>query len=268
MNQEQVKEKLLQIDGNVTEFSVLFSGKKSRKVDGLYHPDSCEILIHNHNFSDDNALMYTAIHEFAHHIQFSRSSAPVSSKAHTTQFYDILHRLLFEAERKGVYRNIFKSDPRFLELTGKIQNSFLSANGKLMKEFGQILIEAHTLCRETGTSFEDYLDRELGLNRTTAKTIIKMHSMDINPEIGYENMKTVASIRDPEMAKMAEEAFMEGRSPDMVKAEFTARPRQDTAGNVIEQLVSEKDRIEKTMERLTVRLGEIERRIQDLSTGQ
>lgn len=268
MNQEQVKEKLLRIDGDVSEFTVVFSGKKSRKVDGLYHPDSREILIHNHNFADDNALMYTAIHEFAHHIQFSRSSAPVSSKAHTTQFYDILHRLLFEAERKGIYQNVFKADPRFTELTQRIQESFLSVNGKLMKEFGQILIEAHTLCRETGTSFEDYLDRELGLNRTTAKTIIKMHSMDINPDIGYENMKTVASIRDPEMAKMAEEAFLEGRSPDMVKAEFTTRPRQNSEGGAIDQLVSEKGRIEKTMERLTARLVEIEQKIHDLSSEQ
>jgi hypothetical protein len=36
MNQEQVKEKLFQLNKNVEDFSLLFSGKKSRKVNGLY----------------------------------------------------------------------------------------------------------------------------------------------------------------------------------------------------------------------------------------
>ena len=46
MNQTQVKELLLQLKEDVEEFSVIFSGKKSKKVDGLYKPDSREIIIH------------------------------------------------------------------------------------------------------------------------------------------------------------------------------------------------------------------------------
>ena len=72
MNQDQVKEKLLQIDGEVADFSVVFSGKTSKKVDGLYHPEKQEIVIHNKNFEDDNALIYTAVHEFATPHDFNR----------------------------------------------------------------------------------------------------------------------------------------------------------------------------------------------------
>jgi len=62
MNQDQVKELLLTLDKNVPDFSVIFSGKMSGKVDGLYYPDRREIIIHNKNFEEDGQLIYTAIH--------------------------------------------------------------------------------------------------------------------------------------------------------------------------------------------------------------
>ncbi len=261
MNQDQVKKKLLQLDNDVDDFTVTFSGKESKKVDGLYKPDTMEIIIHNKNHADDNSIMYTAIHEFAHHLQFTRSPLPVSSKAHTNKFWDIFHKLLFKAEEKGIFTNIFSSDQRFVKLTGKIKKNFLIANGNLMKELGQLLMEAQKLCRESHVSFEDYVDRELGLHRTTAKTIVKVFAGDINPEIGFENMKTVASIKDEDTRKQAEEAFLEGKSPDMVKAEFTT-PKKP--GDALEYLIEEKDRIERTIDNLAVKLAKIERRIEDM----
>jgi hypothetical protein len=97
MNQEQVMQKLLQLDDTVEDFIVTLSGKASSKVDGLYKPETREIIIHNKNHTGDNALMYTAIHEFAHHIQFTTSAAPVSARSHTNHFYSILHKLLGKA---------------------------------------------------------------------------------------------------------------------------------------------------------------------------
>ena len=82
MNQEQVKAKLLLLKDDVEEFKVTFSGKKSLKVDGLYKPEEREIIIHNRNFTGDSPLMYTAIHEFAHHIQFTTAPSPVSCRSH------------------------------------------------------------------------------------------------------------------------------------------------------------------------------------------
>ena len=67
MNQDQVKEILLQIEESELEFSVTFTGKASKKVNGLYKSDTHEILLHNKNFSVDNELLYTAIHEYTHH---------------------------------------------------------------------------------------------------------------------------------------------------------------------------------------------------------
>jgi len=263
MNNDQIKEKLLMLDDSVEDFTVVMSGKSSKRVDGLYRPESREIIIHNKNFDDDNAMMYTAIHEFAHHVHFTTSPVPVpvTSRSHTIAFWDILHRLLGKAEGQNMYINIFFSDPDFRELTGHIKSRFLSTNGRLMKEFGGLLMKARELCMEKNASFDDYTDRVLGLHRTSARAIMNVFEKDVDPEIGFENMKTVASMKDPAIRREAEVSFLEGSSPDMVKSRFS--PRKDP-GDDMDRLMSEKQRIEKTLDSLTVRLAKIERKIQDL----
>ena len=262
MNQGQVKAKLLEIEYNVENFYVIFTGKTSKKVDGLYRPDDKEIIIHNENFPNDNTLMYTAIHEFAHHIQFTKSPLPVSARAHTNHFWNILHKLLFTAEEKGIYNNVFKKDKNFIELTKKIKDNFVDVDANLMKEFGKLLMEAFQLCLKGHLSFDDYVDRELQLHRHTAKTLMKIYSRDINPEIGFENMKTVASIRDDSERELAVDAFLEGKSPDMVRAEFKVKEKPDDA---LEYLFMEKERIEKSIEMLTFKLVKIETQINEIS---
>jgi hypothetical protein len=255
MNQDQVKQELLRLEPDTEEFTVIFTGKKSRKVNGLYKPDIREILLHNKNFADDNGLMYTAIHEFAHHLHFTRSPVPISCKAHQTAFWSIFHNLLIKAEEMEIYRSIFDGNKEFKALTKKIKEEFLARNGKLMKEFGALLMRAQELCAQTNTRFEDYVDRILGLHRTEARTLMKMTALDVDPSIGFANMKTVVSLRDEEDRRNAQAAFLLGKSPDMVKAEFCRKPAgQDPA----EQLLQEKRRIEKTIVSLNRRLEEID----------
>lgn len=259
MNQDQVKQKLLKLETPEKDFSVIFSGKESRKVDGLYKPDTCEIVLHNRNFDNENELVYTAIHEFAHHIHFTSSTDLVFSKAHTTAFWDIFHRLLDLAEEKGVYQNTFRVNPEFAALTRTIKERFLAKNGELMKDFGAYLIKAFELCARYHVSFDDYMDRELNLHRSSAKTIMKFSSLDLNPAIGYENMKIVAGIRDPVKLRQAERAFLEGKSPDTVKREFKS-PTVDTSE--LDHLISEKKRLAASIDRLKRKLDEIEHLIE------
>jgi hypothetical protein len=261
MNQDQVKKQLLRLEPDTEEFSVIFTGKKSRKVNGLYKPGIREILLHNKNFADDNDLMYTAIHEFAHHLHFTRSPVPISGRAHRTEFWSIFHRLLIKAEEMGIYTNIFDSDRQFLALTKKIKEEFLAKNGRLMKDFGRLLIEAEELCKKTNTRFEDYVDRVLGLHRSSARVLMKMRALDIDPALGFENMKTVVSLRSGEDRQAAQAAFLAGKSPDMVKAEFGAKAAQRPPS---EQLRQEKRRIERTIASLSSRLNEIDNRLREM----
>jgi hypothetical protein len=261
MNQDQIKEKLLSIKKDVEDFKVIFSGKNSKKVDGLYHQETREIIIHNKNFADDNELLYTAIHEFAHHIQFSTAAVPISGRCHTTYFWSTFHKLLDTAEQKGIYKNIFTENNEFQALTRRIRTDFLAKNGHLMKDFGKLLVEAKALCDKYNTSFYDYLDRVLSFPRSSAHNIIKTFTYDLNPEIGFENMKTVASIRDTGVRQKVEKEFLSGKSPDTIKMELKeAKEPPDP----LSSLVREKISIEGRIESLKAKLNEVEKRIKDI----
>ncbi len=256
MNQTQVKDILLQLKEDVQEFSVIFSGKKSTKVDGLYKPSTREIIIHNRNTEDENAIIYTAIHEFAHHIHVSSSVIPVSRRAHSKEFWAILHGLMNKAEQIKVYYNKFKTEPAFQAVTLEIKDKYILKNGEVMKEFGKLLLKAYDLCNKYDMSFDDYVDRELGLGRTAAKQIMGVYREDINPVVGYENMKTLSRIKPGEDRIRAEEAFLSGSSPDSVKSRFTAS--SSISEDPVLRLKKEKQRIERSIVNYNKRLVEIE----------
>jgi hypothetical protein len=261
VSNDQIKKVLLSLRKTEHDFTVILSGKKSRKVHGLYKPDSREIIIHNKNFKNDNEMMYTAIHEYAHHIQFTTSLKPISARTHTTAFWNLLHTLLFEAEQKGIYTNPFDSIDEFRELTRRIKEKCLAGSGTLMKELGGLLVEAHGLCEKHGTSYSDYLDRVLALPRTSASVIVRAHTMDLDPEVGFENMRSLTAIRDDRSRGKAQEELKAGHSPDMVKAKYgAARPPKDPR----EALQAERERLEKGIDRMKKQLKEIEKRLVEL----
>lgn len=262
MNQDQVKERLLQLQPDCEEFSVVFSGKTSKRVNGLYKPESREIILHNRNFDDDNSLLYTAVHEFAHHIHFRTSPVPVSSRAHTREFRSILHGLLRNAETRGIYRNVFEIQPEFMELTRRIRSEFLEKNGEIMKELGGLFVRAEELCRKYGARFEDYIERILGMDKSTATTLIRAHDLDIPADLGYDTMKLVANMRKPEEREQALEALAEGNTPDMVKTLVNPSKRKGVE-DPVEKLNAERNRIRRTIETLKSRLETIEDRIRE-----
>jgi len=265
MNQDQVIAKLISLDNSVEDFTLTFSGKSSSKVDGLYKPDSKEIIIHNKNHIDDNQLMYTAIHEFAHHIQFTRSSKPVSSRSHTIDFWNILHRLLKKAEELKIYTNVFEKVDEFKILTKELKDNYLSKNGKIMKDMASLLLKAHELCLKYRASFDDYMDRVLGLHRGTAKTVMKFHSLNVDPQIGYEKMKIIASVKDADVRNTVQKAFAEGETQDSIKAML--RP-QVIIEDKFERLTREKDRLEKLLENVTAKLVKIDKEIKSLKQSK
>ena len=186
---------------------------------------------------------------------------PVPARAHNTDFWSLLHTLLREAEEKGLYRNVFADRPEFEELTRRIKQEVLSVNGQLMKQLGALLVQAMELCEKYQANFGDYLDRVLNLPRPSAALVMKAHAQDLDPQIGYENMRTVARIRDPGARAEAQEALLGGESSHEVKKRFLDPPEPP---DPLERLVSERERLEGQIERLQNRLKELDRRITDL----
>ncbi|MBU0936894.1 MAG: hypothetical protein KKI09_08895 [Spirochaetes bacterium] len=255
MNQDTVKQQLLRLQDAKTEFSVVFSGKKSAKVNGLYKPLTREILIHNKNFENDNQLMYTAIHEYAHHLHGEEQPHRPGARAHTNDFWNLFHGLLDKAEEMGLYQNIFAGDQAFAELSAKIKQ-LLPENGRLMLSFGELIIKAEALCRERCVRFEDYLDRVLNIPRTSAGAAMKASAFQVPAELGWDAMKLVAGIRKPETRSAAIDAFKAGKSPDTVKAMIKPIKVQDEDPQ--EQLEKERKRLERTIQTLQQRLEHIQ----------
>ena len=261
MNQDTVKQLLLTLRPDVEEFAVILSGKKSKKVNGLYKPELREIIIHNKNMDTENALIYTAIHEFAHHIQFTQTHSQISARYHTAQFYDIFHSLLFAAEKQGIYKNIFDTLPEFQELTKSIKQDFIAVQGSLIQKLGQALKRALELCTKYKVSFDDYVDRILKIRHNNAHFFMKLSQLNITPIVGYENMKTLSYIKNEDERKQAETGLQSDFSPDMIRARYVKKAKSE---NPLKLLQSEKERIEKTINSLTNRLRIIKERIIEL----
>lgn len=260
MNQDQVKQNLLLLE-EVPDFALIFSGKKSTRVDGLYKPESREIIIHNKNMETDRQIMYTAIHEFAHHVHFVNSLVPISNRAHTNEFWTIFHKLLKKSEEIGVYTNGFDNDPEIKMLTAEIKEKYLKENGKKMLEFGKCLVRAMTLCQQKNLRFEDYLDRVLLLPRDSAMAIVNIAKLEVNPELGYENMKVLAGIKDKDKRKQAEQDLLNGESPVIVKSNL--RPAKDPDPLVL--LTKEKLRLERTIASIQHKVDIIDGKINSLT---
>lgn len=263
MDNETIKSQLLEIEDSKLDFSVTLTGKESKRVNGLYKPETREILLHNKNFSDDNELMYTAIHEYTHHLINEEEIAEAggkeplkSSRVHNTAFWAKFHALLDIAEEKGIYKMDMTSSPELEKLTAEIRTDYLEANGRLMVEFGKKLAEAHRLCEESHIRYEDYLDRVLRLPRTAAASISKVAAVPVNPAIGFENMKMVSAIKKSEDRAVAEEMLNKGKSPETVREMMKRKASGE--GDQKSKLEKEKQRLEKTINELSRRLEIVE----------
>jgi hypothetical protein len=261
MNQDQVKAKLLAIEDAPLEFSLIFSGKQSRKVNGLYKPDSREIIIHNRNFDNDNLLLYTAIHEYAHHLHACRRGGGLSSRAHSTEFWAIFHGLLDLAEKKKIYRDVFADSPELMEMAEFIRKKYLLENGSLVKEMGKHLLRAHELCAAAGARFEDYVDRLLRIPRAAADMAIKMYQYDLDPHVGADNMRFLAGIRNEDERLNAEQSLIKGKSPDTVRSGVQGRGEEEDPQL---RLAKEKQRLERTIASLSRRLEDVNRELETL----
>ena len=80
---------------------------------------------------------------------------------------------------------------------------------------------------------------------------------NINPALGYDNMKLVASLKNPGDRSAAEKQLLNGTSPVSVKAHMK-RKKSDDADDKKTRLEKEKKRIERTIEQLQKRLEFVE----------
>lgn len=269
MDNEKIKDMLLNVHDSKLDFTVVLTGKESKRVNGLYKPDTREILLHNKNFKTDNELIYTAIHEYTHHLineeQIEANGGrepPHQARSHTNYFWATFHSLLELAEQKGVYHIDVSASPELDELTKEIRQKYIEPNGHLMIEFGKSLIKAHALCEKAHIRYEDYLDRVLQLPRTTARSVTQIGMLpEEDASLGFDNMKIVAGIKKPDERAKAQDALKSGKSPDSVIAMMKKKAQ---SADPRAKLEKEKERLTKTISQLTQRLEFVEESLAQL----
>lgn len=261
MDNGEIKAMLLDLQETKLDFTVVQSGKESRRVNGLYKPETHEIILHNKNFKSDSGLVYTAIHEYAHHLMtedfinnFGDTALP-NARAHTQAFWAKFNELLLIAEKKKYYALVIP--PELEKLTEEIRKNYLEKNGELMQQFGRLLEKAYELCEAADIRYEDYIDRVLCLPRSSEHDIRKIGMENVNPALGYDNMKLVASIRNPGDRSRAEKELLGGTSPVGVKS-MLRKKSADADDDKKTRLEKEKRRIERTIEQLQKRLAFVE----------
>ncbi len=263
MENEKIKDMLLDIQESNLEFTVIQSGKESKRVNGLYKPDTREIILHNKNFKTDNEMVYTAVHEYTHHlineeqiIENGGKDPPNQRVSHTNYFWAKFASLIEIAEKKGYYKIDISVSPELESLTKEIREKYIVPNGLLMIGFGKALMKAHTLCEENNIRYEDYVDRVLQLPRTASDSISRVGLLqEEDAELGYDNMKLVASLKKPDERAKAHEAFKNGKSPDSVVALMKKKAETQDPKQKLEK---ERARLTKTINELTHRLEFVE----------
>ena len=257
MNQSDVHHQLTVLHECREAFTVTFSGKKSRRVNGIYKPFPREIIIHSLNFEKDgiqneSLLMYTAMHELAHHIQYTEYGFK-GTRSHNKLFYSILDDLADKAEAAGVYKPAIDA-----ELQGLIKQVQDTSNeiAMLQRDLGILLEKLNETCIEKGLRMEDVVNRKAHISMQTSKKAMKMAALDLPEGITADIQEAIVSERDNDKRKVMTAAAQAGGSVNQVKrAGSSPSSTQNSGGEKeIDNLLREKERLETQIKNLQQRL--------------
>jgi hypothetical protein len=251
MDNEKIKELLISLRGTDTVFTVIQTGKESKRVNGLYKPDTHEILLHNKNFKNDNQLMYTAIHEYTHHLL---NIGVNSVRCHNTEFWSLFYDLIETAEQKNIYSRDRSQEIKELESAAhKIEVEIAEA----YRSLGKVLQKLHELCEKEGVRYEDVVDHDLQMKRTTAKKAAKAAVMEgnVDKNAGQDMQEQIV---EHMCGKQKNTEFIEAVKQKKTIMQIKQSVKKEDGETDYDRLTKEKKRIIKTIDALNLRLATIE----------
>ena len=168
MTNDTIKINLQKLFACEKDFSVIQTGKRSSKVNGFYKPATCEIYLHNKNFSTDNELMYTAVHELTHHILTTEKGVK-SAKCHSGIFWATFYDLLDKAIELGFYnRNRSEETQKLIQEAKEVQKKITEAQ----KQLGVVLSKIYKSCIKNNERTEDVVEHDLQISRKKTKELL------------------------------------------------------------------------------------------------
>lgn len=244
---DKVKEFLLSVQETEKDFNVVFTGKMHKRIDGKYFPNDHTISINDRNFTHASTLLYTAMHEYAHHLQFILRD----KTGHNREFWTIFHNLVDTAIEKKLYM----PPPRNQTIIEKEKEikALLLERANIEKRIGWLSRELWEDVEEAGGEIEFEIERELKEDMKTIKDICLISKLDT---CGTD-YNTEQSIIIAKKGNDAAIAIQQGKT--LVQAQ--------TAGKLIEKedpyeaLKKEKEQVVKKIEHLKERKDAIDFRM-------
>jgi hypothetical protein len=200
--------------------------------------------------------MFTAIHELTHHILITENGKK-SARAHSQLFWATFHDLVDMAESVGIYRPEIDADTqKVIEEAREISRQI----AELQRQLGKILFRAHELCREKGLRYEDVMERKAQISQSTMKSSVAAYGMG-DQDVGADIQAEAAKQRNEDKRNAIIAAGHEGKSVVQAKKATASPVRAPDGEDETITLMKEKQRIERTVESLTRRLGEIKQQL-------
>jgi hypothetical protein len=254
MDAREVKEALLRVHECREDFTLVFSGKKNGRENGHYRPFRREITIHEANFTRDgvlneNLLLYTAVHELAHHI-LDTEMGRKGPRSHTKIFWAVFHDLLDKAGEEGVYRPETDAEVDALVEEARRISAEIAA---LQRSLGQVLKRLAETCERKGIRPEDVIERRAQISRRTMDECVKASDLALPEGTGMDAQKAAVRERDAYRRAVIIRAAMKGKTIAQIE-----RPREERpAAGEEEDLFRKKARLEKTIAALSARLKDV-----------
>lgn len=256
MTNEEIKAALSKLYYCKAAFTVTQTGRRSSSVNGLYKPFTQEICINNKNFTADNQLMYTAIHELPHHILITEKGVK-NAKSHSGIFWATFYDLVDKAiELKLYVRERSEETAALLAEAVELQKQIVEAQKKL----GRIILKLHESCAKNGERVEDVIEHDMQMTRNKAKEMMRntMSDSKDNDEIA----KAVSLAKDPMIKHAAQTAADTGKTVEQVKAIAKQKPKATDDDLGSPEKIEPKERLKQEEKRLRKTIAQLNNRLQ------
>ena len=256
MTNEEIKAALSKLYYCKAAFTVTQTGKRSSSVNGLYKPFTQEICINNKNFTTDNQLMYTAIHELTHHILITEKGVK-NAKSHSGIFWATFYDLVDKAiELKLYVRERSEETAALLAEAVELQKQIV----EVQKKLGRIILKLHESCAKNGERVEDVIEHDMQMTRNKAKEMMRntMSDSKDNDEIA----KAVSLAKDPMIKHAAQTAADTGKTVEQVKAIAKQKPKATDDDLGSPEKIEPKERLKQEEKRLRKTIAQLNNRLQ------
>jgi hypothetical protein len=207
---------------------------------------------------NDNMLMYTALHELAHHV-CHHDKGQNGRQSHTKLFWGIFHDLLDRAEERGIYRR--SEDPEIGTLVEKARGKDREIAG-LQRELGCILKSLWEVCKEKGVRPEDAVERQVGLSRKTMSAMLGAAGLCGRAEaeqLGQDAQERAAKARSEGGLREILAGYLAGRSMAQLD-----RGKETRDPDALKRLEAEAAGLDHKIQLLQARLFVVTGRIMEL----